>query len=61
MADTNSVEAKKRRDFLSEKTGSKADDAVLLLAQMDDLSFMLESNLSMPFREDQLNSSSQGR
>ncbi|KAF3443442.1 hypothetical protein FNV43_RR13124 [Rhamnella rubrinervis] len=42
------------------KTSSKPDDVETLLSQMHDLSFMLDSNLSIPPNQGGLNSSSQG-
>ena len=41
-----------------ENTRSKADEAEMLMSQMHDLSFMLESNLSVPQKIESFSSSS---
>ncbi|OMO84821.1 hypothetical protein COLO4_21830 [Corchorus olitorius] len=60
MADTGGIggsnaEVTQARDFSSVTTGSKTDDLEILMSQMHDLSFMLESNLSIPAKVDGLN------
>ncbi|XWS36774.1 hypothetical protein CRYUN_Cryun20dG0114700 [Craigia yunnanensis] len=44
----NNAEVAKDGDFSTATTGSKTDDIQLLMSQIHDLSFMLESNLSTP-------------
>ena len=43
----NNAEVAKDGDFSSATTGSKTDEIEILMSQMHDLSFMLESNLSI--------------
>lgn len=59
MVDANYGDTEEGVNASSEKVGSKANDVEMLLSQMHDLSFMLESNLSIPPKEDKLNSSTQ--
>lgn len=44
----NNAEVVKDGDFCTVTAGSKTDDMEILMSQMHDLSFMLESNLSVP-------------
>ena len=44
----NNAEVVKHGDFSTATKGSKTDDVEILMSQMHDLSFMLESNLSIP-------------
>ncbi|KAM5580589.1 hypothetical protein ABKV19_010039 [Rosa sericea] len=44
--------AKDGGDIFSAKTGSKSEDVEKIMSQMHDLSFMLESNLSIPLKRD---------
>lgn len=55
----NSEEVAKAGDVYSAETTSKANDVEALLSQMHDLSFMLESNLSIPSTQEGSNSKSQ--
>ena len=51
----NNAEVAKDGDFSSATTGSKTDEIEILMSQMHDLSFMLESNLSIPPKVDGCN------
>lgn len=44
----NNAEVVKDGDFSTVTAGSKTDDMEILMSQMHDLSFMLESDLSVP-------------
>ncbi|XP_015881178.3 uncharacterized protein LOC107417123 [Ziziphus jujuba] len=55
----NSESVEESGDVSGAKTMSKPDDVEMLMSQMHDLSFMLDSNLSVPSKQDGLNSSSQ--
>ncbi|XVE78435.1 hypothetical protein DITRI_Ditri13aG0144900 [Diplodiscus trichospermus] len=48
----NDDEVAKDGDFSTATTGSKTDDVEIVMSQMHDLSFMLESNLSIPAKVD---------
>ncbi|XP_004287962.1 PREDICTED: uncharacterized protein LOC101297479 isoform X1 [Fragaria vesca subsp. vesca] len=55
MADVGTKDedaAKDEVDVFSAKAGSKSDDVEKIMSQMHDLSFMLESNLSIPPKRD---------
>lgn len=55
----NSEYAEKNIDVSNAKTMLEPDDVETLMSQMHDLSFMLDSNLSILPKQDGLNSSSQ--
>ncbi|XVE78440.1 hypothetical protein DITRI_Ditri13aG0145200 [Diplodiscus trichospermus] len=48
----NDDEFAKDGDFSTATTGSKTDDVEILMSQMHDLSFILESNISIPSKAD---------
>ncbi|KAM1666483.1 hypothetical protein ACFX15_044874 [Malus domestica] len=60
LADASTNKGKKSEDVAgggdvsSARAGSKSDDVERILSQMHDLSFMLESTLSMPPKQDEL-------
>lgn len=67
MAETSSKaggddeDVTKGDDVSSAKTWSNSSDVESIMSQMKDLSFMLESNLSIPLKRDGSNSFSNGK